>query len=175
VKWFNAEKGFGFVELTDGSGEAFLHIRPVEAAGYSALEPGTTLVVRTGQGQKGPQVTEVISVDASTAQPEAPRRGPPRSSFGGSPYGGGAPRDRGGFAPRQPVVSGPPDTDGTVKWYDPVKGFGFVSIQGEAKDLFVHRSALERAGLSSLAEGQPVRVAVVEGRKGREVGAIELA
>src|SRR5918998_5980723 len=89
VKWFNAEKGFGFVELTDGSGEAFLHIRPVEAAGYSALEPGTTLVVRTGQGQKGPQVTEVVSVDTSTAQPEAARRGPPRSSFGGgAQYGG---------------------------------------------------------------------------------------
>ena len=177
VKWFNAEKGFGFVELTDGSGEAFLHIRPVEAAGYSALDPGTTLVVRTGQGQKGPQVTEVISVDTSTAQPEAARRGPPRSSFGGgSPYGGRAPRHR-GFAPRQqgPAPSGPPDTEGTVKWYDPVKGFGFVSVEGQAKDLFVHRSALERAGLTSLAEGQPVRVAVVEGRKGREVGAIELA
>ena len=177
VKWFNAEKGFGFVEMTDGSGEAFLHIRPVEAAGFSALEPGTTLVVRTGQGQKGPQVTEVVSVDASTAQPEAPRRGP-RPGFGGAPYGGGggAPRDR-GFAPRpqMPVASGPPDTDGTVKWYDPVKGFGFVSIEGHAKDLFVHRSALERAGLSSLAEGQPVRVAVIEGRKGKEVGAIELA
>lgn len=178
VKWFNAEKGFGFVELTDGSGEAFLHIRPVEAAGYSALEPGTTLVVRTGQGQKGPQVTEVVSVDASTAQPEAPRRGP-RPSFGGAPYGGGgggAPRDR-GFAPRPqtPVVTGPPDTEGTVKWYDPVKGFGFVSIEGQVKDLFVHRSALERAGISSLAEGQIVRVAVIEGRKGKEVGAIELA
>ncbi|HEX2135580.1 MAG TPA: cold-shock protein [Microvirga sp.] len=173
MKWFNAEKGFGFVELTDGSGEAFLHIRPVEAAGYTALDPGTTLVVRTGQGQKGPQVTEVISVDTSTAQPEAARRGPPRSSFGGgSPYGG-APRS---FAPRQQTpASGPPDTEGTVKWYDPVKGFGFVSVEGQAKDLFVHRSALERAGLTSLAEGQPVRVAVVEGRKGREVGAIELA
>jgi CspA family cold shock protein len=173
VKWFNAEKGFGFVELTDGSGEAFLHIRPGEAAGYSALEPGTTLVVRTGQGQKGPQVTEVISVDTSTAQPEAARRRPPRSSFGGgSPYGG-APRS---FAPRQQTpASGPPDTEGTVKWYDPVKGFGFVSVEGQAKDLFVHRSALERAGLTSLAEGQPVRVAVVEGRKGRDVGAIELA
>jgi len=140
------------------------------------LEPGTTLVVRTGQGQKGPQVTEVLSVDASTAQPEAPRRGP-RPSFGGGggSYGGGAPRDR-GFAPRpqMPVASGPPDTEGTVKWYDPVKGFGFVSIQGQAKDLFVHRSALERAGISSLAEGQTVRVAVIEGRKGKEVGAIEL-
>src|ERR671921_2006048 len=71
VKWFNADKGFGFVELTDGSGEAFLHIRPVEAAGYSALESGTTLVVRVGPGQRGPQVTEVISVDTSTADPSA--------------------------------------------------------------------------------------------------------
>jgi cold shock CspA family protein len=41
VKWFNAEKGFGFVELTDGSGEAFLHIRQLEAAGYTMLDSGT--------------------------------------------------------------------------------------------------------------------------------------
>jgi CspA family cold shock protein len=54
VKWFNSEKGFGFVEFTDGSAEAFLHISAVERAGHSALEPGTTLIVRTGQGQKGP-------------------------------------------------------------------------------------------------------------------------
>src|SRR5258708_25770342 len=46
VKWFNGEKGFGFVELTDGSGEAFLHISVVEAAGHTALESGTTLTVR---------------------------------------------------------------------------------------------------------------------------------
>jgi CspA family cold shock protein len=166
VKWFNADKGFGFIELTDGSGEAFLHIRQVEAAGYTALESGTTLVVRTGQGQRGPQVTEIISVDTSTAEPEAPRRSGPR------PFGGGPPRDRGGFSPRP--QSGPPDTAGTVKWYDPVKGFGFVQVEGQSKDLFVHRSALERAGLHELAEGQRVRVAVGEGRKGPEVGAIEL-
>jgi CspA family cold shock protein len=77
VKWFNAEKGFGFVEFTDGSGEAFLHISAVERAGHSALEPGTTLIVRTGQGQKGPQVAEITSVDASTAEPEAPRSARP--------------------------------------------------------------------------------------------------
>jgi CspA family cold shock protein len=71
-------------------------------------------------------------------------------------------------------VSGPPDTAGTVKWYDPVKGFGFVQVEGQSKDLFVHRSALERAGLQELAEGQRVRVAIGEGRKGPEVGAIEL-
>ena len=75
VKWFNPEKGFGFVELTDGSGEAFLHIRQVEAAGHAALEPGTTLLVKVGAGQKGSQVNEILSVDASTAAPERPRRG----------------------------------------------------------------------------------------------------
>jgi CspA family cold shock protein len=179
VKWFNAEKGFGFVEMTDGSGEAFLHVRQVEAAGHTALESGTTLVIRTGQGQRGPQVTEIVSVDTSTAQPEPPRRAPRGPGFGGPGFGGpgfGGPEKR-SFAPRPQGgpqdFGGTPDSDGTVKWYDPVKGFGFISVDGEAKDLFVHRSALERAGISGLAEGQRVRVAIVEGRKGREVGTIE--
>ncbi len=170
VKWFNGEKGFGFVEMTDGSGEAFLHIRAVEAAGRSTLAPGTTLVIKVGQGPKGPQVSEVVSVDESTAEPERPRGGP----------GGGPRRPFGSDQPFRrpsgpPVNAGPPEIAGTVKWYDPAKGFGFVMVEGEAKDLFVHRSALERGGLSSLAEGQAVRVSIVEGRKGREVGNIETA
>src|SRR5918997_888548 len=95
VKWFNAEKGFGFVELTDGSGEAFLHISAVERAGHAALEAGTTLVVKTGQGQRGPQVTEVVSVDTSTAEPEAPRAA--RSGgFGSGGFSSGGPRPSGG-------------------------------------------------------------------------------
>jgi CspA family cold shock protein len=167
VKWFNGEKGFGFVELTDGSGEAFLHIRPVEAAGYTSLESGTTLVVRVGQGQRGPQVTEVLSVDTSTAEPEAPRRGP-------RPQRPSAPAAAPGRPPPGTGFGEAPEASGTVKWYDPAKGFGFIAVEGDSKDLFVHRSALERAGLHELAEGQRVRVTVVEGRKGREVGAIEL-
>src|SRR3984957_10730659 len=89
VKWFNGEKGFGFVELTDGSGEAFLHISVVEAAGHTALEPGTTLTVRVGQGAKGPQITEVRRGAASTAgaPPGRPPGGP-----GGAPMGDRPPR-----------------------------------------------------------------------------------
>src|SRR6266852_6383024 len=113
VKWFNGEKGFGFVELTDGSGEAFLHISVVEGAGHTALESGTTLTVRVGQGAKGPQITEITNVDASTAEPSRGPRpgGPPR---GDRP----PPRDRGfDRAPSGPAE----EVDGQVKWYDPKK------------------------------------------------------
>src|SRR5690606_17256932 len=139
------------VEMTDGSGEAFLHVRQVQAAGHTSLEPGTTLVVQVGPGQKGAQVTEVLQVDTSTAQPEPARRGPraPQDSPGAA-----RPRTGNHRAP-----SAPPDTAGTVKWYNEAKGFGFVAVEGEDKDLFVHVSALERAGLARLEPGQAVRIA----------------
>ncbi len=163
VKWFNPDKGFGFVELADGSGEAFLHIRQVEAAGHSSLPSGTSLVVQVGPGPKGPQVNEIVRVDTSTAEPEPARRSPraPEASSRPARQGGGS-----------PVAS--PETIGTVKWYDEVRGFGFIAVEGESKDLFVHASALQRAGLNRLDQGQMVRVAIVEGRKGPEAGAIEL-
>lgn len=178
VKWFNKEKGFGFVELGDGSGDAFLHIRAVEAAGHDDLMPGTKLTVTTAQGQKGPQVTSVTSVDTSTAEAPAPRREfrPRTEGFGGGDrFGGGRGGDRfgGGGGGRPP--SGPStEMVGTVKWYDPAKGFGFVSVNDGGKDVFVHRSALARAGLDSLAEGQQVTLGVVEGMKGREAQSISV-
>jgi CspA family cold shock protein len=191
VKWFNKEKGFGFVELGDGSGDAFLHIRAVEAAGHDDLLPGTRLTVQTAQGQKGPQVTAVNSVDTSTAEAAPPRREGPRFGGGGDRFGGGGGdrfggggRDRfsggdrfggGGGGGGGRFASGPSvEMTGTVKWYDPAKGFGFVSVNDGGKDVFVHRSALSRAGLDSLAEGQQVTLGVVEGQKGREASSISV-
>src|SRR5437868_2981816 len=75
VKWFKSEKGFGFVELSDGSGDAFLHASVLGRIGVTAVNPGETLEVRVAPGQRGPQVTEVISVDTSTAAPPRPRTG----------------------------------------------------------------------------------------------------
>ncbi len=164
VKWFNGEKGFGFVELTDGSGEAFLHISVVEAAGHTALESGTTLTVRVGQGQKGPQITEITAVDASTAEPSrGPRPGASR------PPGDRPSRDRGFDRPSGPAE----DVDGQVKWYDPKKGFGFVAVEG-SKDVFIHRSVLAREGINELQEGQRIHMKVVPGQKGLEATAVEL-
>src|SRR5262245_42330883 len=60
VKWFNEEKGFGFVELEDGSGDAFLHIGVLQNAGHDGITPEAKIRVQVGQGQKGRQVTAVL-------------------------------------------------------------------------------------------------------------------
>ena len=166
VKWFNGEKGYGFVALTDGSGDVFLHVNTLQAAGVQTVNPGATLKIRVGQGQKGRQVDQVVSVDESTAS-AAPARRP------------------GGFQPRPPrSFDGPPrrqvdlssavDMTGTVKWYNPDKGFGFITPKSGGKDVFIHASVLERAGLGPLQEGQTVRMGVVQGQKGPEAGSISI-
>ena len=164
VKWFNGEKGFGFVELTDGSGEAFLHISVAEAAGHASLEPGTTLTVRVGQGAKGPQITEITAVDASTAEPA---RGGGGGGGGGARFGSRAPRSF--ERPAGPAE----EVEGQVKWYDPKKGFGFVAVDG-SKDVFIHRSVLAREGINELAEGQRIHMKVVPGAKGLEAIGLSL-
>jgi len=163
VKWFNPEKGFGFVALSDGSGDAFLHANTLSQAGHSSVSPGATMRVRIGQGQKGRQVSEVISVDESTATPT--RSGMRSAGMGG---GGGAPARRG--PPTGPSV----EMRGTVKWYNATKGFGFVAPTEGGKDVFVHASALQRAGITQLAEGQSIMMDVVQGAKGPEASAIRL-
>jgi CspA family cold shock protein len=56
---------------------------------------------------------------------------------------------------------------GTVKWYNPQKGYGFIQPDGGSKDVFVHVSALHQAGMSNLDEGQKVRFEAVAGRQGK--------
>ncbi len=58
--------------------------------------------------------------------------------------------------------------NGTVKWFNSTKGFGFIEPEGGSKDVFVHISAVERAGLTGLADGQKVTFDVEAGRDGRE-------
>jgi CspA family cold shock protein len=158
VKWFKSEKGFGFVELSDGSGDAFLHATVLGRAGHQSVQPGDTLEVRVAQGQRGPQVTEVLSVDTSTGSAMPPR--PPRAGF--------RPSER-------PVLEATMQETGTVKWYNAIKGFGFIVRDGGGKDVFIHASALQRAGLTGLNEGQRVVVDIAEGHKGPEAAGIRLA
>jgi len=179
VKWYNPAKGFGFVTLSDGSPDAFLHASVVQAFGHDSLADGTTIVCDLSQGQKGPQVATIHSVDTSTAQ-AAPRRDrppmggdrdmgrPPRrmGGFGGSSYGGGY---GGGYD------SGPSETiEGTVKFFSADKGFGFVTPDGGGKDVFVHVTALERSGIRSLVPEQRVRLETSMGQKGPQANRVEV-
>ena len=57
-------------------------------------------------------------------------------------------------------------TTGTVKWFNEAKGFGFISVEGGAKDCFVHHSALQGEGFRTLKEGDRVEFDMVQGAKG---------
>jgi CspA family cold shock protein len=93
IKWFNPEKGFGFVTPADGSSDVFLHISALKDAGLQDAPEGSTITCEVGQGRKGIQVLRVINLDTSTAAPSRPAA--PRRPFGGGGGGGGR-RDFGG-------------------------------------------------------------------------------
>jgi CspA family cold shock protein len=159
VKWFNAEKGFGFVELGDGSGDAFLHIGVLQDAGHDDVAPETKLRIQVGQGQKGRQVTAVLEVDATGANaPQPSRRSPPKISS-----------DRESIDP-----STASELEGTVTWFKAEKGFGFATTEDGGKDVFIHISVVEKAGMRLLTDGQRVSMRVVKTQKGREAIALTL-
>lgn len=160
VKWFKGDKGFGFVELSGGAGDAFLHIHALQSAGYETVPPGAKLKVTVGTGLKGAQVTRVLEVDTAGAAERAPQQ--PRSSDG--------PRsNRRDFDASSAVT-----LSGKVKWFNDDKGFGFVQCNDGGKDVFVHISVLGNAGINHLAEGQAVSMQVVETQKGREAKSLAL-
>lgn len=181
VKWFNAVKGFGFVSPDDNSGDVFLHLSCLRQAGYESIEEGATLELEVARRPKGMQAVRVLSVDTSTA---APSRGP---GGGGGPMGGPRPPrqprfgggDRGGFGgdrgPRFPSVTAQGDFfEAKVKWFNAVKGYGFVSRGDGEQDIFVHMEVLRREGIQELQPGQSVRVRIGQGPKGPQVAEIRV-
>lgn len=133
VKWFNVEKGFGFIIPLNGEPEAFLHASVLARGGVARLGEGAEILCEIAATAKGPQVVRVDEVIAAEAA-------------------------------RAPDFS----LAGQVKWYQPDKGFGFVTAEDGDRDVFVHKSVLRRSGLNGLTAGQRVLVSVVIGPKGRE-------
>jgi len=115
VKWFSLEKAFGFVELSDGSGDGFLHGSVLARSGISVVQPGETLEVRVGPGHTGPHVTEVLSVYNSTAVPKASHRSSVRATTSNGPW---------------------VEETGTVRWFNPERGYGFIAPNGGGKDIW---------------------------------------
>lgn len=142
VKFFNSQKGFGFIQQDGGGEDVFVHISAVERAGLEGLAEGQeleyNLVDRGGKvsAQDLQVVGEVVAVAAR--EPAAPRR----------------------------ELTGDKAT-GTVKFFNAMKGFGFLVRDDGQPDAFVHISAVERSGLRELNEGERYEFDLEVDRRGK--------
>ena len=148
VKWFNPTKGFGFVQMTDGSPDAFLHVSVLERLGRADLPEGTEILCDIVEGRKGPQVAAIVRIAAL-----------------------GEPSSR---APMVQEQAGD-EIEGTVKFFNADKGFGFVTPDDGSRDVFISARLLERLGLSTLEPSQRVRVTTRMGQKGPMAASLDLA
>lgn len=179
VKWFNTAKGFGFIQPDDGGSDVFVHISAVEQAGLRALNEGDQVQFEMEQDRRSGKLSAGGLVVTGQGAAPARRSGgfgdrPPRSGgfdrgFGGGGGGGGF----GGGGGRQPgAIMGA--GSGTVKWFNPTKGFGFIQPEGGGQDIFVHISAVEQAGLRGLNEGQLVSYDLEQDRRSGKTSATNL-
>jgi CspA family cold shock protein len=151
VKHFDADKGYGFIVPDD----VFVHVSAVRGRGDEP-DDGDRVEFELVEGPRGLQADAVRILSAgrggaSRRPADAGRRGDTR------PTG----RDRGG---RQHATSGA--AEGTVQWFNPEKGFGFISPDDGGEDLFVHYSDIEDEGYRELSEGQRVSFTRSAGPRG---------
>src|SRR3546814_3849212 len=150
VKWYNPTKGFGFVQFGDGSPDAFLHVSVVQQSGLDDLPEGTRLICDISDGPKGPQVASVVRIEELGISTRAREAAPARHA-----------------APGETI-------EGTVKFFNPDKGFGFVTPDGGGKDVYISARTLERLGVTGLEPQQRVRLLARMGQKGPMADRIEL-
>lgn len=165
VKWFNSVKGFGFLSPADGSRDVFLHLSCLRDAGFDSVDEGAVVTCEATKREKGLQAVRVLQIEpgAPGAASAAPRRSRPDNP------------NAGGEAKFAPVEAKGDFVGATVKWFNPIKGYGFVSCGDGQKDVFIHMEVLRRRGVSALQPGQTLRVKIGEGPKGQQVADMEPA
>ncbi len=153
VKWFDFTKGYGFVTPLDGGSDIMLHQACVRQSGFGLIQEGASVVCDVVEGPRGPVASRLISLDNSTAGPLPP---PDRS-------------------PYESISARGDWHAGTVKWFNRVRGYGFLSRGPGAADIFVHAETLKRSGIRELRQGQKLRFRIGDGPKGELAAEVELA
>ena len=158
IKWFDATRGFGFLVSDQCDGDVLVHFSVLKEHGRRSLPEGAEIVCDYAAQDRGLQAVKIIEIDLSTALPSAPRSVMPAA-------------DR---ADREALAEAAgPFVPVEVKWFNRVKGFGFlVEPTGQSGDIFVHMETVRRAGIAELEPGDPIEARIAEGRKG--LTAVEL-
>jgi CspA family cold shock protein len=144
IKWFDVSKGYGFIVPDNGLPDVLLHVTCLRHDGFQTAYEGARVVCEVLQRPKGLQAFRVLSMDESTAI--HPSQVPPRTHVSVTPTSG---LER-----------------AQVKWFNRLRGFGFLTRGEGTPDIFVHMETLRRYGLTELRPGQMVLVRYGPGPKG---------
>jgi CspA family cold shock protein len=145
IKWFDAAKGYGFIVPDNGLTDILLHVTCLRRDGLHTVPEGARVVCEVLRRAKGLQALRVLSIDESTAL--HPSQMPPaRTHVAVTPTSG---LER-----------------AEVKWFNRLRGFGFLTCGEGTPDIFVHMETLRRHGLAELRPGQAVLVRYGPGPKG---------
>jgi cold shock protein len=145
IKWFDVSKGYGFIVPDSGAGDVLLHVTCLRRDGYQTAYEGARIVCEALARPKGLQAFRVLSMDESTAVHPA-QMPPPRTHVTVTPTSG---LER-----------------AIVKWFNRLRGFGFLTRGEGTPDIFVHMETLRRYGITELRPGQTVLVRFGPGPKG---------
>jgi CspA family cold shock protein len=145
IKWFDVAKGFGFIVPDNGMPDVLLHVTCLRRDGFQTAHEGARVVVEVVPRSKGLQAFRIVSMDESTAIHPA-LMPPPRTHVTVTPTSG---LER-----------------AQVKWFNRLRGFGFLTRGEGTPDIFVHMETLRRFGLAELRPGQFVLVRFGPGPKG---------
>ena len=143
VKWFDTTKGYGFVVADDGDGDILLHANVLRVFGYTSVAEGAEVVLSVQSTERGRQAVEVIDIlPVANSTPMPTPDLAPDSAAGGD------------LEPAR------------VKWFDRVKGFGFVNIYGRSEDVFLHMETLRQYGYGEVLAGDVLAVRITTGARG---------